>query len=194
MISDFLSLISPGWVVMFLDSDHTVFTFRSCLALLFGILAFWISILEIFKSHQNYWHRVTDISPASKNIWNVVKVGDCHCWWTRESPWVHAAKFYGRLRPSRSILRASKFPVLKLNEIVILRVYYAIPVGFSLFRHFLDITFKLLRKRKRNHFVWLRITDEGSLPEMRIWSILLIKFDLKWCIHLSRIFFKLKQQ
>ena len=36
------------------------------------------------------------------------------------------------------------------------------------------------------NFVWLRITDEGSLPEMRIWSILLIKSDLKWCIHLSR--------
>ena len=34
--------------------------------------------------------------------------------------------------------------------------------------------------------LWLRITDEGSIPEMRIWSILLIKSDLKWCIHLSR--------
>ena len=32
----------------------------------------------------------------------------------------------------------------------------------------------------------LRITDEGSLLEMRIWSILLIKSDLKGCIHLSR--------
>ena len=40
-----------------------------------------------------------------------------------------------------------------------------------------------------NPFVWLRITDEGSLPEMRIWSILLIKSDLKWCIHLSRSLF-----
>ena len=29
--------------------------------------------------------------------------------------------------------------------------------------------FKLL-----NYFVWLRITDEGLVPEMRIWSILLI--------------------
>ena len=28
-----------------------------------------------------------------------------------------------------------------------------------------------------NHFVWLRVTDEGSLPEMRIWSILWIKSD-----------------
>ena len=31
-----------------------------------------------------------------------------------------------------------------------------------------------------------RITDEGSVPEMRIWSILLIKSDSKWCLHLSR--------
>ena len=36
------------------------------------------------------------------------------------------------------------------------------------------------------YFVWPRITDEGPLPEMRIWSILLIKSELKWCIHLSR--------
>ena len=32
-------------------------------------------------------------------------------------------------------------------------------------------------------------TDEGSVPEMRIWSILLIKSDLKWCIRLSRSVF-----
>ena len=24
----------------------------------------------------------------------------------------------------------------------------------------------------KDYFVWLRITDEGSVPEMRIWSIL----------------------
>ena len=30
------------------------------------------------------------------------------------------------------------------------------------------------------------MTHEYSLPEIRIWSILLIKSDLKWCIHLSR--------
>ena len=30
------------------------------------------------------------------------------------------------------------------------------------------------------------MTNEGSVPEMDIWSILLIKSDLKWCIHLSR--------
>ena len=40
-----------------------------------------------------------------------------------------------------------------------------------------------------DYFVWLRITDEGSVPEMRIWSILLIESDLKWCIHLSRSLF-----
>ena len=40
-----------------------------------------------------------------------------------------------------------------------------------------------------NYFVYLRITDDGPLAEMRIWSTLLIKFDLKWCIHLSRRLF-----
>ena len=71
-----------------------------------------------------------------------------------------------------------KFSVLKLIEIVILWVYYTIPFGLSFFRYFFALFF--------NNFLWLRITDEGSIPEMRIWSILLIKSDLKWCIHLSR--------
>ena len=35
----------------------------------------------------------------------------------------------------------------------------------------------------------------GTVPEMRIWSILLIHSDLKWCIHLSRsLFLYIKQQ
>ena len=33
-----------------------------------------------------------------------------------------------------------------------------------------------------NYFVWLRITDEVSVPKKRIWSM---KSDLKWCIHLN---------
>ena len=40
-----------------------------------------------------------------------------------------------------------------------------------------------------NYFVLLRITDNGSVPEMRIWSILLIKSDLKWCLHLRKLYF-----
>ena len=35
------------------------------------------------------------------------------------------------------------------------------------------------------NFIWLRTTNERSVPEMRIWSILLMKSDLKWCIHLD---------
>ena len=34
-----------------------------------------------------------------------------------------------------------------------------------------------------------RITDEDSVHEMRIWSTLSIKSDLKWCIHPSRSLF-----
>ena len=55
---------------------------------------------------------------------------------------------------------------------------------FSLFWHFWASILNFC-----NSFVWPRITDEGSVPEMRIWSILFIKSDLKWCIHLSRSLF-----
>ena len=116
-----------------------------------------------------------------KSLFIFQLLGECHCWWTTESPRAHVAKFYGRPRLIRTVLRTSKFSLLKLIEIVILWVYYTIPFGFSFFRHFLALFFNFY-----NYFLWLRITDEGSIPEMRIWSILLIKSDLKWCIHLSR--------
>ena len=54
------------------------------------------------------------------------------------------------------------------------RVYFTIPFAFSLFLYF---------------FVWLSITAEGSVHKMRIWSILLIQSDLKWCIRLRRSLF-----
>ena len=68
----------------------------------------------------------------------------------------------------------SNCPCLKLIEIVILWVYYTIPFGFSLLRQFLVITFQFFKLN-----LWLRITDEGSVPEMRIWSMSLILSDLK---------------
>ena len=68
MTADFLSSISPGSVVMFLDSHRTVFTFRSWLDLLGVVLAFWISFLKIFKSLHNYLLRVTDITSFEKHF------------------------------------------------------------------------------------------------------------------------------
>ena len=68
MISDFLLLISHGWVVTFLDSHRTVFTFRSWLDLLDVVLAFLISILNISKLLQNYLHRVIDITSFEKHL------------------------------------------------------------------------------------------------------------------------------
>ena len=65
---------------------------------------------------------------------------------------------------------SSKFSVFELAEIVIFCVYYTIPFGLSLIRHFWGITFQLLELL----CLAIRITDEGSVPEMRIWSILLI--------------------
>ena len=92
--------------------------------------------------------------------------GECHCWWTNET---------------RSVLRASNFPRLKFIEIVILWVYYTIPIGVTLFWHVWASLFNFLK-----YFVWRRITDEGSVPEMLICSILLIKSNLKCSVHLSR--------
>ena len=110
--------------------------------------------------------------------------GDCHCWRTNESRRAHIARFHGWLLLIRSVFRASKFSVLKLLEIEFCWVYNTIPFGYSLFRHFRDIICNFW-----NRFVWLRITDEVSLSEMRIWSILLINSELKWCKHLSRSLF-----
>ena len=65
----------------------------------------------------------------------------------------------------RSVSRASTFSVLKFIEIVFFGVYSPSLFGFCLFWHFCDIFFQF------SYFVWLRITDDGSVLEMRIWSI-----------------------
>ena len=54
MTLDFLSSISLGWVVMFLDSYYMVFTSFSWLGMLGVAQAFPISILKIFKLLPNY--------------------------------------------------------------------------------------------------------------------------------------------
>ena len=109
---------------------------------------------------------------------------ECHCLWTRVSTRAHVVKFYVRLQLIHSVLRASKFTVLKLIEIVLFWIYYMASILTS-FDTFVTSLFNFL-----NYFVWLRITDEGSVPKMRIWSILLMKSDLKWCIHLGLFIFQ----
>ena len=85
-----------------------------------------------------------------------------------------------------SVWRASKFSVFKIdwncNSVGLLHHPFWLRL---VFRHILGINFQPFV----NYLVWLRITDEGSVPEMRMWSILLIKSDLKWCIHLRRSIF-----
>ena len=74
--------------------------------------------------------------------------------------------------------------MLKLIEIVILWDCYTFPFGLSFFRNLSSLFFKFFI-----YFPCLGITDEGSIPEMRIWSILYIESDSKWCMHLSRSLF-----
>ena len=97
-------------------------------------------------------------------------LGECHCWWTSESPRAHAAKFYGRLRLIRSVWRASKFSVFKINRNCnFVGLLHHPLLASSYFGTFWSLLFNFL-----NYIVWLRITDEGSVPEMCIWSISLI--------------------
>ena len=67
--SDFLSSISPGWVVMFLDSNRTVFTFCSWLDMLGVALAFGFS----FYKSSNYFQSSNTwlyISQSAKSMYS----------------------------------------------------------------------------------------------------------------------------
>ena len=65
----------------------------------------------------------------------------------------------------------------------------AVAYCFSLIFAFWNITFELL--------CWVMITDEGSVLNTLHMVYLLIKSDLKWCIHLRRsicMYIKFKQK
>ena len=99
-------------------------------------------------------------------------LGECHCWRTRVSPRAHVAKFFVRLQLIRSVLRASTFSVLKFIEIVIFGVYSPSFLASVCFGTFVISLFNIF-----SYFVCLRMTDDGSVLEMRIWSILLSLFS-----------------
>ena len=101
-------------------------------------------------------------------------LGECHCWWTRESLKAHAAKFNGRLQLIHSVSRLSTFSVLKFIEIVIFGVYLPSLLASVCFGFFVIYLFNFFSYM---YFVWPRITDDGSVLEMRIWSILLSLFS-----------------
>ena len=102
---------------------------------------------NIMIQNRRFGHTAPPTLPAyKKNQFSIMK----------KDLMTHVAKFYGRLRLIRSVLRASNFPCLKFLEIVILWVYYTIPFGFTLFGHFWAYIFNFLK-----YFLWLRITDEG---------------------------------
>ena len=86
---------------------------------------------------------------------------ECHCWWTEEPLRAHVAKFYGRLRLIRSVLRVTKFFVKILTEIVNLWVYYTIAFGFSLIWYILGILFNFNRF---NHTSWVTAVTPTDRP------------------------------
>ena len=119
--------------------------FRDFLGIIFQLyqLPFWLRITDegsipemricsilIIISDLNGVYILVEVSI---NISTTTVLCQCHCWWTKESPSAHVAKFFGRLPLICSVLRASKFSALKLIEFVILWVYYTIPFSLSFF-------------------------------------------------------------
>ena len=92
----------------------------------------------------------------------------------------------------------------QISSFILLPMFISIHkcLGFSLFfvqpliisysLYFYDPAVSSIGKQLLKIFANFRprvLAFEGSLPEMRIWYILLIISDLKWCIHLSRSLF-----
>ena len=62
------------------SDHHTVFIFCSLLDLLGVVLAFWISIIKIFKLLQKCWHRVIDITSFEKHLESSLDHTTSFCW------------------------------------------------------------------------------------------------------------------
>ena len=108
--------------------------------------------------------------------------------------WVSIVSWQGTLTPpdtwSRPILGLAYVLVVVTNpfpELVVIFPDYALYVWIHWRKT--SACFGTSLSNILDYFVWLRIPDEGSVPEICIWSILSIKSDLKWCIHLSASLF-----
>ena len=88
---------------------------------------------------------------------------------TRESLRAHVAKFYNQLWLIRSVLRAIKLFCVKIDWILFNFEFFNF-VG--LLHHPFWLLLVSVLFNFWNYFVWLKITDDGSEPGMRIWSIL----------------------
>ena len=68
-----------------------------------------IHVKVLRPSGPNYWEifewvpHVFCKEYLSRSLFIFQLLGECHCWWTSESPRAHVAKFYGRLRLIRSV-------------------------------------------------------------------------------------------
>ena len=73
----------------------------------YGVLISCVWSILLLKSDLKWFIHL------SRSLFNIPTTW-CHCWWISRSPGAQVAKFYGRLRLIRSVLRPSKFSVLNL--------------------------------------------------------------------------------
>ena len=118
-----------------------------------------------------------------KNLGNAQRgvLGECHCWWTSESPRAHVAKFYGWLRLIRSVWRAPKFCVFKINwncnYVGLLHHPFWLQLVLALFGHYF-LTFYTTYIAKDQ---WRGFSTRNAHMVHIVNSI-----RLKWCIYLIK--------
>ena len=138
-----------------------------------GIIAFQMSdrgTSVILSSSKPYTHKLKALY-ISEISGNFISVLECFC--------IHVSETFVNYKIFCWILgwirrHWHNFPCLKLIEIVIVWVHFTIPFRCNFFLDFGASYLTFIQ-----HFVWLRITDEGSITEMRIWLLLLIQSDFK---------------
>ena len=65
-----------------------------------------VNLIRLKMVYTSWW----------RSLFEFRLLGECHCWWTGGSPRAHVARFYGRLQLIRSVWRASKFSVFKIDR------------------------------------------------------------------------------
>ena len=113
------SKVDFAWFVAF--SEHRIFrvfkVHSNCdfwgwlqhpfwLCLVLALLVIHFQLFKLLCLAKDHWRGF-----STRNAHMQLRLlGECHCWWTKESPKAHVAKFYGRLRLISSVLRAPNFP------------------------------------------------------------------------------------
>ena len=109
-------------------TDRSKSVRNRCIIGVFGGVFYVVKLLLYFSvSVGDFVIGLSQISSIS--LFEFQLLGECHCWWTKESPRTYLSRFFGRFQLIGSVLIASNFRCLKFIEIEIFWVYYTSPLA-----------------------------------------------------------------